>query len=108
MYVLIDNMYLMVAMISGVPNERPLTSYVQMAFDVRIKSAISLLLLNCSVCSVKFSFLFLFRKLIDRVRPTLVYWWLATIFNLAAFAYGCVAAFAVRPYLNYLENCTFA
>lgn len=105
LHVFIDKRYMIEAMIFGVAHFRPSTNDVQQAFDLRIKVTIFLILSWCSICSVKFSFLFLFRRLIDRMRYMFVYWWVVTIFNVAVFGYGCAAAMVACPYFNKREAC---
>lgn len=54
----------------------------------------------CSVIAVKFSFLFLFRKLIDRIPRLITYWWFVVAFNVVVFAYGFSTFFVICPYYN--------
>ncbi|KAL8753060.1 MAG: hypothetical protein Q9184_005536 [Pyrenodesmia sp. 2 TL-2023] len=54
----------------------------------------------CSVIAVKFSFLFLFRKLIDRIPRLITYWWFVIAFNVVAFGYGFSTYFLICPYYN--------
>lgn len=54
----------------------------------------------CSVMAVKFSFLFLFRKLIDRIPALITYWWFVVAFNVVAFGYGFSIDFLICPYYN--------
>ncbi|KAL8898723.1 MAG: hypothetical protein Q9207_006553 [Kuettlingeria erythrocarpa] len=57
-------------------------------------------LAGCSVFAVKFSFLFLFRKLIDRIPRLITYWWFAMAFNVLAFGYVFSTNFLNCPYYN--------
>ncbi|KAL8724939.1 MAG: hypothetical protein Q9181_006608 [Wetmoreana brouardii] len=50
--------------------------------------------------AVKFSFLFLFRKLIDRIPPLITYWWFVIAFNIVAFGYGLSTYFLICPRFN--------
>ncbi|KAI4237997.1 MAG: hypothetical protein L6R40_005808 [Gallowayella cf. fulva] len=54
----------------------------------------------CSVVSVKFSFLSLFRRLIDRMPPLITYWWFVVAFNVVAFGYGLSTYFLICPHYN--------
>ena len=58
----------------------------------------ALVLTWCSIISVKFSYLFLFRKLIDRIRPMVLYWWVAVVFNALISIYGIIIYAGVRPW----------
>ena len=59
----------------------------------------------CSIISVKFSFLFLFRRLIDRIPPLITYWWFVIAFNIIAFGYGFATYFLYCPYYNNPKIC---
>ena len=45
-------------------------------------------LIWATVVLAKFSFLFLFKKLIDSIRNLKIYWWFVFVANLAVFGYG--------------------
>ncbi|CAL8584587.1 hypothetical protein XPA_010174 [Xanthoria parietina] len=53
-----------------------------------------------SIMAVKFSFLFHFRKLIDRIPPLITYWWCVVAFNVIAWGYGFSTYFLVCPHYN--------
>ncbi|KAL8811957.1 MAG: hypothetical protein Q9200_001390 [Gallowayella weberi] len=53
-----------------------------------------------SVIAVKFSFLSLFRRLIERMPPLIIYWWFVVVFNLVAFGYGLSTYFLICPHYN--------
>ena len=59
---------------------------------------IILILAWFSISSVKLSFLFLFRKLIDRLRYMVIYWWVVLIYVLAVTGYGAATYILVCPY----------
>ncbi|CAO1598713.1 hypothetical protein XANCAGTX0491_002473 [Xanthoria calcicola] len=53
-----------------------------------------------SIMAVKFSFLFHFRKLIDRIPPLITYWWCVVAFNAIAWGYGFSTYFLICPHYN--------
>ncbi|KAL8913491.1 MAG: hypothetical protein Q9171_001679 [Xanthocarpia ochracea] len=54
----------------------------------------------CSIIAVKFSFLFLFKKMLDRIPPMITYWWFVVAFNTIAWGYGFSTYFLNCPYYN--------
>lgn len=60
----------------------------------------------CSIIAVKFSFLSLFRKLVDRIPPLITFWWFAVAFNVVALGYGFSTYFLYCPYYNNPKICT--
>ena len=69
-------------------------------------------LLWTAACCVKFSFLALFRKLLDPTKWVRVYWWITTVFAGLTYLYGIAAFLLLCPYhysLNprrfYLQGC---
>ncbi|KAL8994874.1 MAG: hypothetical protein Q9169_005272 [Polycauliona sp. 2 TL-2023] len=49
---------------------------------------------------VKFSFLFLFRSLVQRIRALTIYWWIVTGFNVAVLGYGLSVYYVACPYAH--------
>ena len=69
----VDKMYLVEAAVLGLPpSELPL-DFPEQAISFEKLITVVLILTWCSIVSVKFCFLFLFRKLVDRVRPLVIY-----------------------------------
>ncbi|KAL8877830.1 MAG: hypothetical protein Q9198_004230 [Flavoplaca austrocitrina] len=54
----------------------------------------------CSIVAVKFSFLFLFKKMLDRIPPMITYWWFVVAFTTIAWGYGFSTFFLNCPYYN--------
>ena len=62
------------------------------------------MILACGcIASVKLSFLFLFRKLIDGIRPLTIYWYIVTIFNITTSIFSAVSVYSPCPYLDSLK-----
>ncbi|KAL8902465.1 MAG: hypothetical protein Q9207_004686 [Kuettlingeria erythrocarpa] len=57
-------------------------------FNFRQRVTASLILTWMAMMAVKFSFLALFKRLIDRMHSLNVYWWVVVAFNLAVTGYG--------------------
>ena len=57
-------------------------------------------LLWATVASAKFSFLFLFRKLIGGARRPMIYWWTVMSFNVVVVAFGIASYFVPCPNFN--------
>lgn len=65
----------------------------------------SLVLTWFTIVSIKFSFLFIFKKLIDRIRPLIAYWWVFTVFNGAIAIYGATVPILACPLLDGGKSC---
>ena len=99
-----DKVYLVEAAVLGLsPSELPL-DFPEQALTFEKLIIVILILSWCSIVSVKFCFLFLFRKLVDRVRPLVIYWWVVTLFNAAVSAYGVSVYILACPYFNDFER----
>ncbi|KAL8855701.1 MAG: hypothetical protein Q9178_007667 [Gyalolechia marmorata] len=59
----------------------------------------------CSIIAVKFSFLLLFKKMLDRIPPMITYWWFVVAFNTIAWGYGFSTYFLNCPYYNNPKIC---
>lgn len=60
----------------------------------------------CSIISVKFGFLFLFKKLVARVPFMAMYWWIAAFLNLLISIYGFTVYLVACPYFHSERYCT--
>lgn len=102
----IDTMYVVEAILFGSPDDAITPpDFLQKSFDYQKLVTIALTLTWLSIASVKFSFLFFFRKLIDRIRSLMIYWWCVTIFIAAASLYGSTVYCLVCPYWYNLKSC---
>ena len=88
LFVFRDDMYLIEAILMRPGQTVIPKNFMDSAYSYQKWVAATLLLLWMAIASVKFSFLFLFRKLIDRLRPLVVYWWIVLAFNLVAVFLG--------------------
>ena len=99
-------MYLTEAMLFPSPQQQLPPDFIQQAFDYQKMVTVVLILTWCSIASVKFSFLFLFKRLIDRIRPLIVYWWVVTAFNVAVALYGAVIYVVACPWFYSIKSGT--
>ncbi|KAL8687140.1 MAG: hypothetical protein Q9218_006605 [Villophora microphyllina] len=76
------------------------SEFLQDSYDFLKWTTVSQALAWCSVMAVKFSFLFLFRKLIDRMPPLITYWCFVIAFNIITLGYGMSTYFLYCPYFN--------
>ena len=101
---IIDKLYLVEAVNAGVQIELP-PDVIEQAFAFHKFSVVALILSWCSIVAVKFSYLFLFRKLIDRMPRMITYWWVAGAFNGLISAYGTTVYVVTCPYFYNLKEC---
>lgn len=94
----VDKMYLMEALTINLPSVHIPSDVTQEAYSFRKWVPVTLTLAWCAIMAVKFSFLFLLRKLIDRIWPLIIYWWIVTVFNVAVLGYGISAYYVSCPY----------
>ncbi|KAL8683839.1 MAG: hypothetical protein Q9186_000182 [Xanthomendoza sp. 1 TL-2023] len=74
--------------------------FLQQAYEYLKWITVNQTLAWSSVFAVKFSFLFLFRRLIERLPRLIIYWWLVVAFNVVAFGYGLLTYFLICPHYN--------
>ena len=98
-------MYTVGAVENGTPDIQRPADFIEQAYDFQKFVAIALILTWCSMVSVKFSYLFLFKKLISRVRFIVTYWWFVAVFNALVAAYGVSVYIAACPTFYNIEAC---
>ena len=99
----LDTEYMIEAFVFKVPGLELSSDFLERTTTVQQTTAAVVTLSWCAVASVKFSFLFLFRKLIARVRYMTVYWWFVVLVNLGVLAYGCSVYFVSCPHIFEFE-----
>ena len=98
LFIFVDNLYLVEALEGNIiPTDLPV-DFLQGVSDFERLVVGAMVLTWCSIISVKFSYLFLFRKLIDRVRSIVIYWWVAVVFNALISIYGIIIYAGIRPW----------
>ncbi|PWY71379.1 hypothetical protein BO83DRAFT_427980 [Aspergillus eucalypticola CBS 122712] len=94
----IDPMYLLVAMELGIKDVAVPADIIEVGYVYHEWSAICLTVSWCAFGAVKLSFLFFFKKLIDRIKPWQIYWWAITVYTAAVLIYGSLIFFLSCPY----------
>ena len=108
LFIFVDRMYLVEASESRIPGIELPPDIMGQAYEFQILLYIALMLTWCSIVAVKFSYLFLFKKLIDGLRPMVVYWWLVVVFNGIISAYGATVYIATCPKFYNIRVCKFS
>ena len=105
LFVSLDGLFLVEALEGdNIPTDLPVDFLHQIIQYERLAVA-PLVLTWCSIICVKFSYLFLFRKLIDRLRNMMLYWWIAVGFNALISIYGIIVYAAIRPWYCTTKSC---
>ena len=98
LFIFVDDLFLVEALEGNtIPDNLPV-NFIQHTLDFEKLVVGAMVLTWCAIISVKFSYLFLFRKLIDRIRPMIMYWWVAVVYNALISIYGIVIYAYVRPW----------
>ena len=95
----IDNMYLIEFLTYMTPGPPPpLPSDIPQRGNTFQRYVNVILVLSwITINAVKFSFLFLFRQLIDRVKPLVIYWRIVLVACVGAMVYGICSFFVACP-----------
>ena len=102
----IDKMYVVGASQSGNLVGVPLPSdFLQQAYDFQKFVTIAMVLTWMSIVSVKFSYLFLFRRLISRLTYMAWFWWFAVVYNGVISIYGGAVYGIACPHYYSLKSC---
>ena len=107
LHINMDNMYFTETLIyapmklGGPPGPQDLNH----VFEFRKLVTASLILTWVTMMAVKFSFLALFKRLIDRVHSMIRYWWVVAAFNLAVTGYGASVYIVPCPKVGKESTC---
>ncbi|KAG4437710.1 hypothetical protein IFR05_006793 [Cadophora sp. M221] len=100
LYTYMDDMMFVEGMLTGGASffrEIP-DNWQQIAYRYQRNVAVTCLLTWAAIVSVKLSFLFFFKRLLDRMHSMLVYWYIVLAFSLAVSAYGFSVYIVPCPY----------
>lgn len=97
-----DAMYIIYAVTHGLM--LPPTNMILIGYHSHIWITAALMAGWATICAVKLSFLFFFKKLIDRIRSLYIYWWIVLIFNLGVFGYGISIYYIGCPWFYQLRS----
>jgi hypothetical protein len=98
-FVTMDLMYMIDAILFGIIVDYP-PEILGLSVYERRMSATGLILMWFSICSVKFSFLALFKQLIRQMPRVIRYWWFVAMFNLLVTIYGAMVYIISCPYFS--------
>ncbi len=88
---IVDKLYLVGASESGDLVTVPLPGdFIEQACEFQKMVTVALIPTWCAIVSVKFSYLFLFRRLIGRLPRMITYWWIAVLYNAIISIYGAI------------------
>ena len=99
-FLYVDTMYMAQAIVLGLPNVEISLNLIEDSLWFHKMVIVSLVLTWWSLMAVKLCFLFLFKKLVDRIKPMLIYWRVATAFNFIVAFYGTASYIAACPHFD--------
>lgn len=105
LYVITEALYKTQALYNHDTDFEPSPDIVNVAYWYHKMSAVSLIASWLAIVSVKFSFLALFKRLIDRLPRLIMYWRATVIFNLLVSAYGVSVYILACPYFDDPRGC---
>ena len=100
LYINMDNMYLTEAMTYAPTRFAFQPQDLNRVFEFRKLVTASLMLTWVAMMAVKFSFLALLRRLIDRIPPLIKYWRIVVAFNLAVTSYRASVYVIACPHFS--------
>ena len=103
MFTFVDTIYMLEALTFGVPDMDLPSNWIERAFAFHKMSTVGLMLVLFTTVSIKLSFLFLFKSLINRLRYLIIYWWIIIGLTLAIAAYCFAVHIIVCPHFYKME-----
>ena len=100
LYINMDNIYMREALIYASALFATKPPDLNQILEFRKLLTGSLILTWVAMMAVKFSFLALFKRLIDRIPSLIKYWWFVVIFNLAVTGYGASVYVVACPHFS--------
>lgn len=102
-----DQMYVVGANETGDLANVPLPEdFLEQSYYFQKIVTVALLLTWFSIVSVKFSYILLFKRLIDRMPNMNTYWWVVAVYNGVISIYGAIVYGVACPYYYSLQGCT--
>ena len=102
---MIDEMYLVEALITKLPDIELPADLLQEAIAFHKWNAAVDTLCWFAIMAVKFSFLVLFRRLIQGIKALVTYWWIVVLFNIGLLGYGISINFMLCPHFSGIGTC---
>lgn len=99
LFINVDRLYIIGSIYTGATDLQIPSDIKQQAAEFNKLILAEAVLTWCSIVSVKFSYLFLFKRLINRIRPLVKYWWFTVVVNIMISVYVPITyVFACDPY----------
>lgn len=108
LYHFVDMMFTSEALILGDKDIEFSSNVIQDALSFQKWATISLITTWVAINTVKASFLALFRKLVDRIRPMIIYWWFVLAYTIVVGLYGITTYIVPCPNFNSFVSCEYA
>ena len=80
---------------------------IQDSLDLEKWAAVSLIITWVAVNCVKLSFVSLFRELVDRIRPMVLYWWFVLAYTISVALFGISSYIAPYPTFYDFRSCEY-
>ena len=100
----VDTIFLERAVQTGMRVKLPSNLFEQVVDNYTLET-VAWVLTWCSIAAVKFSYLFLFKRMISRIPHMSTYWWFTAGFNGVISVYGIVANLSSCPYYGSQKVC---
>ena len=108
LYHFVDMMFMSEALALGDKDIELSFNVIQDALSFKKWATISLITTWVAIYTVKASFLVLFRKLVDRIRPLIIYWWFVVAYTIVLGLYGVTTYIVPCPNFNSFVSCKYA
>ena len=108
LYHFANMMYMFEALSLGDKDIELSFNVIQDALSFKKWVTVSLITTWVAINTVKASFLVLFRKLVDRIRPMIIYWWFVVAYTIIVGLYGITTYIVPCPKFNSFFSCEYA
>lgn len=105
LYFFVDTMFTSEALLLREGGVELNVDSIQDAFDYQKWAAVTLITTWLIINTVKLSFLSLFRRLVDRMRPMVIYWWFVLVYTIIVGLYGIASYIVPCPTFYNLKAC---
>ena len=107
LYHFVDILFLSEALLLGDKDIELSSNVIQDALSFQKWATISLIITWVAINTVKASFLSLFRKLVDRIRPLIIYWRFVLAYTIVVGLYGITSYILPCPKFDSFVSCKY-
>lgn len=107
MFTFVDTIYMLEALTFAIPDMDLPSNWIERTFAFHKMSTVGLMLVLFTTLSIKLSFLFFFKSLINRLRYLVIYWWVVIVLTLTVAGYCFAVHIIVCPHFYKIEYCKF-